>query len=183
MKNYQECLTFIQSDYYRYHGYIPSSVFNIYLYSIKNHCFRYQLWLRLSSVKGFLYPICKVMHLILTRKYGIEIARDTQIGYGLYIGHGFGLVVNSTAIIGNNCNLSQGVTIGSNHNHAAIIGDNVYVGPSVCIVENVKIGDNVTIGAGAVVTKDILCGMTVAGVPATVISSKEPARYIKNQWK
>lgn len=115
-------------------------------------------------------------------KYGLQIFPGTKIGYGFYIGHGIGIVINPTAEIGNNCNISQFVTIGANHGKAAIIGDNVYIGPSVCIVENVHIGNNVTIGAGAVVVKDVPDNATVAGVPAKVISYKTPARYIGNKW-
>lgn len=56
-------------------------------------------------------------------------------------------MVNPTAVIGNNCNLSQFTTIGSNYDKAATIGDNVYIGPNVCILEDVHIGSQVTIGA------------------------------------
>ena len=63
------------------------------------------------------------------------------------------------------------------------IGNNVYIGPTVCIVENVHIGDNVTIGAGAVVVKDIPVNATVAGVPAKVISYGEAGRFIHNKWR
>lgn len=42
----------------------------------------------------------------LSRKYGIHIQPKTKIGKGLYIGHGY-IIVNSTAVIGDNCNLSQ----------------------------------------------------------------------------
>lgn len=66
--------------------------------------------------------------------------------------------------------------------HAATIGDCVYIGPSVCIVEDVKIGDRATIGAGAVVVKDVAAGSTVAGNPAHVISEKEPGRLIWHRW-
>ena len=86
-------------------------------------------------------------------KERIQLPRQTKVGYGLYIGHGGPVIVNPTAKIGNNVNLSQFTTIGSNRGKAATIGDNVYIGPSVCIVEDVVIGDNVTIGAGSVVTK------------------------------
>lgn len=85
-------------------------------------------------------------------------------------------------MIGNNCNLSQFVTIGSNEGKAATIGNNVYIGPNVCIVENVKIGDNVTIGAGSIVTKDIPNNATVAGNYAKVLNYNNPGRYIKNKW-
>ena len=85
-------------------------------------------------------------------------------------------------MIGDNCNLSQFTTIGSNEGAAAVIGDNVYVGPSVCIVENVHIGSNVTIGAGSVVTKDIPDNATAAGNYAKVLNYKNPGRYITNRY-
>ena len=90
--------------------------------------------------------------------------------------------MNASTIIGNNCNLSQFTTIGSNEGHAAIIGDNVYIGPNVCVVEDVKIGNNVTIGAGAVVTKDIPQNATAAGNYAKVLNYNNPGRYIRNKW-
>ncbi|WP_236040898.1 serine O-acetyltransferase [Marinobacter nauticus] len=117
-----------------------------------------------------------------SKKYGLHIPKATKIGYGLYIGHGIGVVVNPTAVIGNNCNLSQFVTIGSNHGRAAEIGDNVYVGPSVCIVESVKIGSGACIGAGAVVVSDVPPNNTAAGVPAKVVSRNDSSRYIQNKW-
>lgn len=122
------------------------------------------------------------MHKRLTVKYGIQIPRNTKIGYGFYIGHGIGIVINPTTIIGNNCNISQFTTIGSNDGNAAVIGDNVYIGPSVCIVENVKIGNNVTIGAGSVVTRDIPENATVAGVPSRILNYNNPGRYISNRY-
>lgn len=110
------------------------------------------------------------------------IEPQTKIGYGLYIGHCFGIIVNPTAIIGNNVNLSQFTTIGSNNGKAAIIGDKVYVGPNVCIVEDVTIGNGVCIGAGAVVVKDVPMKSTVAGCPAVVVSGKSSERFIKNEY-
>lgn len=66
---------------------------------------------------------------------------------------------------------------------AAVIGDNVYIGPNVCVVEDVIIGDNVTIGAGSVVTKDIPSNATAVGNYAKVINYNNPGRFINNQWK
>ncbi|WP_256674888.1 serine acetyltransferase [Pseudomonas sp. FSL R10-0071] len=116
-------------------------------------------------------------------KYGIQIPPHTDIGYGLYIGHGMAVIINPTAIIGNNCNISQFTTIGSNHGKAAVIGDNVYIGPNVCIVEDVTIGNNVTIGAGAIVVKDIPNDATSVGSPSKTINYENPGRYIQNKWQ
>lgn len=183
MNSYSEIYQYIKSDFIRYGG--KPTFFNIIISVFippKNSAFVYSFWLRCCQYRTMLYPFARFMHYRLSIKYGIQIPVTTQIGYGLYLGHGIGVVVNSTAVIGNNCNLSQFTTIGSNHDKAAIIGDNVYIGPSVCIVENVHIGNNCTIGAGTVVTKDIPDNVTVAGVPAKIISFNEPGRYIINRW-
>ena len=105
-----------------------------------------------------------------------------RIGYGFYIGHSTSMVINADTIIGNNVNLSPFLSIGSNHKSPAVIGDNVYVGPHVCLVEHVRIGNNATIGAGAVVTKDVPENATVAGVPAKVLHDDNPGRYVNRRW-
>lgn len=92
------------------------------------------------------------------------------------------VVVNPTAVIGNNVNLSQFTTIGSNRGKAATIGDNVYIGSNVCIVEDVKIGNNVTIGAGSVVTKSIPDNATAVGNYAKIINYTNAGRYVNNRW-
>ena len=173
----------IASDYWRYTG-RNVSLFRMFRATLFNHCFAYTFWLRIAAnEKGIIAKIARNILYKLSRQYGLQIPIETSIGYGLYIGHGIGIVVNSTAKIGNNCNLSQFTTIGANEGKAAVIGDNVYIGPSVCLVENVIIGDNVTIGAGAVVVKDVPDDATVAGVPAKIISYKSPGRYINRRWQ
>lgn len=176
-----KAVVYIRSDYYRYVG-RNDRLISILLYLFKNHCFRYCFWFRLASQNNIFTPFARLVRSMMASRYGILISRKTQIGYGLYIGHGYGIVVNSSARIGNNCNLSQLTTIGANDGPAAVLGDNVYVGPNVCLVENVHIGDNVTIGAGAVVTRDIPADATAVGVPAKVINFERPARYINNKW-
>lgn len=174
---------YIKSDCTRYNM-TPSvpKILGVLIWS-GNHCLRYSIWFRLSSRKNIFRLPAKFMLRRYAVKYGIQIPGNTSVGYGLFIGHGIGIVVNPTAIIGNNCNLSQFTTIGSNHGKAAVIGDNVYIGPSVCIVEDVRIGNNVSIGAGAVVVKDIPDNATAVGVPAKVVSYTEPGRYVTNRWQ
>ena len=180
--NYSDCITIIRSDYYRYKS-THASLLRMYLYALINPSFALNFWLRLSSYNGYLYPYTRFRLSLISKRYGLQIFPETKIGYGLYIGHGFGTIVNPTAVIGNNVNLSQFTTIGSNEGQSAVIGDNVYIGPSVCVVEDVYIGSNATIGAGSVVVKDVPKNSTVAGVPAKVISEKTPGRFIKNKWQ
>ena len=172
---------YIKSDLWRYAGNAGFSTF-VKQY-IRNASFRYNFYLRACRSRNPIIRIfSKLMHHHLTLKYGVSIPWKTQIGYGLFIGHPIGIIINGETIIGNNCNLSQFTTIGTNHERAAVIGDNVYIGPNVCVVEDVRIGDNSTIGAGSVVVKDVPEDSTVAGCPAKVISMKTPGRYILNRY-
>lgn len=145
-----------------------------------NQAFKYNFWLRMANSKNSLIARFSRWRLsALRKKSGIDISWKTNIGSGLYLGHGQSIVVSPSAIIGENCNISHFCSIGSNNGKAAVIGNNVYIGPNSCIVENVLIGSNVTIGAGSVVTKDIPDNATVAGVPARVLHFNEPGRFIK----
>ena len=169
----------IKSDLFRYAGTTSSKAF-IKTY-IEGASFRFSVAFRLVNAGGVL----KLLGIILWKLRNhqqIQIHRKTKIGYGLYIGHGGPVIINPTAVIGNNCNLSQFVTIGSNEGKAAVIGDNVYIGPNTCIVEDVSIGDNATIGAGSVVTKDIPSNATAAGNYAKVLNFNKPGRYIQNRY-
>lgn len=115
-------------------------------------------------------------------KFGIQIPPKVKCGYGLYIGHGMSIIVNPTTVLGNNVNLSQFTSIGSNSGKAANIGNNVYIGPNVCIIGNKNIGDEVIIGAGSVITKDIEPYSIAVGVPCEKIKSIQYNQYIGNRW-
>lgn len=169
----------IKSDLFRYAGTTTSKEF-IKTY-VKEAGFRFSAAFRLVNAGGTL-KLLGVILWKLRNHHQIQILRKTKIGYGLYISHGGPVVVNPLTVIGNNCNLSQFVTIGSNEGKAAVIGDNVYIGPNTCMVEDVYIGDNATIGAGSVVTKDIPSNATAAGNYAKVLNVNNPGRYIQNRY-
>lgn len=172
---------YVKSDLVRY-GARPTFWGGVCEY-IRNRTFRWQVAFRLVNSSGLEKLIGAFLWKTNRNRQCIQIHRKTTIGYGLYIGHNGPIVVNPTAVIGNNVNLSQFTTIGAIDGDAAVVGDNVYIGPSCCLVENVHIGDNATIGAGSVVSKDIPANATAAGNYAKVLSYKNPGRYVRNRWE
>lgn len=89
------------------------------------------------------------------------------------------IVINDNAVIGEWCDIHQGVNIGQDIEKGSVpkIGNNVYIGPGAKLFGNIVIGDNTMIGAGAVVNKSFPEGnCRIAGVPARVISN-EPNVY------
>jgi serine O-acetyltransferase len=103
---------------------------------------------------------------------GIEIHPGAKIGEGLFIDHGFGVVVGETAIIGDNVLLYQGVTLGGTGlekgKRHPTIGNNVVIGAGAKVLGNITVGDNSYIGANAVVIKDVPVNSTVVGVPGRI---------------
>ncbi|WP_456099171.1 serine O-acetyltransferase [Prevotella histicola] len=180
---YKECLDYIRSDYYRIAGRRDVGIFRMWLSTLFDGGFQFLFWLRLSNYNNIILGnVARLFYQIIGLVMHISIHRQTQIGYGLRIVHNGPIVINVSAIIGDNVDIYQNTTIGSMFFKAAQIGNNVYIGPSVCIVEDVKIGDGVKIGAGSVIVKDIEAGTTVAGNPAKVISHKEPGRLVWRRW-
>ena len=113
---------------------------------------------------------------------GISISYAAQIGPGFYIGHFGGIIINASSVIGNNCNISQGVTIGvsgrGEKRGVPIIGNNVYIGANAVVVGKIVIGDNCVIAANSLVVKSVESNSTVMGVPATVINNNNSKGYI-----
>jgi serine O-acetyltransferase len=114
-----------------------------------------------------------ILHRLVEVWSGVGIAPQATIGPGLYIGHFGEVIVNGDAVLGNNINLSQGVTIGvagrGERRGNPVIGDRVYVAPGAKLIGPVTVGDDVAIGANAVVTRDVADRAVVGGVPARVI--------------
>lgn len=116
--------------------------------------------------------------------YGFDISYRTQIGKGLYIGHFGGIVIHGDTIIGDNCNLSQGITIGvlnrGPNSGIPKIGNQVFIGPGAVILGGITIANEVLIGANAVVNFNVPEQAVVAAPAATVISNRGTAGYVTN---
>ncbi|MBE6572524.1 MAG: serine O-acetyltransferase [Ruminococcaceae bacterium] len=110
---------------------------------------------------------------------GVEIHPGAKIGKGLLIDHGAGVVIGETAVVGDNCTIYQGVTLGGTGKDVGkrhpTIGNNVMIGSGAKVLGPFKVGDNSKIAAGAVVLNEIPPDSTAVGVPARVISKKKSA--------
>lgn len=179
-ENYRDVYALIRSDALRYGKDSLTGVLSLLL---RNQGFAFSFYYRLSCLRGTFYSFARLMKYRIGKKYGIQISHNVKIGWGFFLSHPFGLIVNETAVIGSNVTISQYVTVGAMTRGGAYIGDCVYVGPNSCIVEDIVIGHSSVIGAGAVVVKDVGISCTVGGVPASVISNNDSGKFIINRFE
>ncbi len=109
---------------------------------------------------------------------GIEIHPGATLGERLFIDHGMGVVIGETAVIGNDCTLYQGVTLGGTGKMRGkrhpTLGNNVVVGVGAKVLGDVTIGDHARIGGGAVVLRDVPPHTTAVGIPARSVAWTDP---------
>ena len=133
--------------------------------------------------------LARVLSQITRHITGVEIHPAAQIGKHFFIDHAMGVVIGETTIVGDNCVLYQGVTLGalSTRGGQRLAGvkrhptiednvtiysnasDNVTVGTGAKVLGNIRIGNNVKIGGNSVVVKDVPDNCTVVGVPGRII--------------
>ena len=103
---------------------------------------------------------------------GISLPLQAEIGPGLTLRHGQGVVVSWKSIIGPGCELHQHVTLGERKGGVPSLGSNVTVGANAVILGAVHVGDSAQVGAGAVVLTDVPAGAVAVGNPARVIAAR-----------
>lgn len=135
-------------------------------------------------------PVLKLWYRVLFRRAAdrnhIEIFSGNKIGGGLYIGHPFGITVNAKAVIGSNCNLHKGVTIGQENRGSRkgvpTIGNCVWIGINSTVVGNITIGDDVLIAPNSFVNCDVPSHSVVFGNPCTIRPREDATKdYINNR--
>ena len=104
---------------------------------------------------------------------GVEIHPAAQLGRRFFIDHAMGVVIGETTVVGDDCTLYQGVTLGGTGNEDGkrhpTLGNNVVVGSGAKVLGNIQIGNNVRIGGNSVVVKDVPDNATVVGIPGRVV--------------
>ncbi len=109
---------------------------------------------------------------------GIEIHPGATIGQRVFIDHGMGVVIGETAIVGDDCTLYQGVTLGGTGKERGkrhpTLGSDVTVGVGAKILGDIVIGDGARIGGGAVVLRDVPAHTTAVGIPARAVGWTDP---------
>lgn len=153
--------------------------------AFRNPGFRFLVWLRLASHFGKWHPIgllSRFFFKLMQVRFGFQIPHIAKIGGGLFMGHFGGIVISNEAIIGENCNISQGVTIGrinkGPRKGAPKIGNRVWIGPNAVLSGNITIGDDVLIAPLSFVNMDIPANCMVIGNPGQIIEGKNSEGYI-----
>nr|WP_321465556.1 serine O-acetyltransferase [uncultured Desulfobulbus sp.] len=126
-------------------------------------------WLVLRAPFSILY---RMLFRFMRNFYGIELPYSVQLGRRVVIEHQHGIIVHGAAVIGDDCILRQGVTIGNRTldkpHEAPIIEQGVNVGAGAKILGNITIGQGASIGANAVVLRDVPPKATAVGNPAVI---------------
>ncbi|MEL7225079.1 MAG: serine O-acetyltransferase [Cyanobacteria bacterium J06576_12] len=134
------------------------------LHAIAAH--RLAHWLHCQNVPFFPRLISHVARCLT----GIEIHPGAQIGVGIFIDHGMGVVIGETAIVGNYTLIYQGVTLGGTGKESGkrhpTVGSRVVIGAGAKVLGNIHIGDHARIGAGSVVLKSVPVNCTAVGIPS-----------------
>jgi len=137
------------------------------VHALISHRLAHRLWRwRLRWLARFIAHISRWLT-------GIEIHPGATIGRRFFIDHGMGVVIGETAVIGDDCTLYHGVTLGGTSwekgkRHPSL-GNNVVIGAGAKVLGPVHVGDGGRIGSNSVVVKDVPEGATMVGVPARVV--------------
>ena len=137
----------------------------------------------LRSPAWFFY---RFMRLFIRNVYGIELDARTRIGRRLRIAHQHGIVIHAQAVIGDDCLIRQGVTIGAvgaGRDGAPVVGNRVKFGAGAITAGPVRIGDGAMIGPNAVVMTNVPAGRHRRLAPVRASWRRRRARPISRRCR
>ena len=147
---------------------------------------RFTTALRLCQRYGAKHPIgavARAYYQLVSTRYGMQVPHVTRIGKGLFIGHWGNIVINHKAVIGNYCNIGQGVTLGyvsrGSKQGCPTLGDRVWIGANAVVVGNIRVGNDVLIAPLSFVNQDIPDRAVVVGNPGKIVSYNSSEGYLK----
>lgn len=140
------------------------------VHAVLGHRLAHRLWIR--GWRGS----ARFLAAILRWWTGIEIHPGASIGQRFFIDHGMGVVIGETAVVGDDCTLYHGVTLGGTSwikgKRHPTLGNGVVVGAGAKILGPINVGDGARIGSNSVVLKNVPPGATVVGIPGHVVNSE-----------
>jgi serine acetyltransferase len=138
--------------------------------------YRFGVWRMSVEPKPLRAPLSiayRALFRTVRNLYGIELPYSAKIGRRVVFEHQHGIVVHGQTVIGDDCIIRQGVTLGIRSmdrlTEAPVLGRGVNVGAGAKIIGPVQVGDGASIGANAVVLKDVPAGALAIGVPAKLV--------------
>jgi serine O-acetyltransferase len=119
----------------------------------------------------------RTMFQYVRNHYGVEVPFSAKVGRRVVFEHQGGIVIHGCSVIGDDCVIRQGVTLGNRHMNepfsAPVLGQRVNVGAGAKVLGGVHVGDDASIGANSVVLTDVPEGGTAVGIPARLLNKAE----------
>lgn len=142
------------------------------LHALVGHRLAHRLW------RGRRVLPARALSHVVRGLTGIEIHPGARIGAGVFIDHGMGVVIGETSVIGDDCTLYHGVTLGGTswrkEKRHPTLGDRVVVGAGAKLLGPIRVGPDAKVGANSVVVRDVPDGATVVGIPGRLAHEVRP---------
>ena len=158
-------------------GYLQAFMFFKGFLSLQVHRVAHRLW------RDGRTTMAHFLQSRVSELFQIDINPAARIGKGVFLDHGTGIVIGETAVVGDDCSILQGVTLGGTGaergDRHPKIGRGVLLGAGANVLGNITVGDYAKIASGSVVLKPVPAHCTAAGVPARLVNCKtceDPAR-------
>ncbi len=159
------------------HNFLDPLIFFKGFHAIQGYRAAHHLW------KNGRHALAKFLQSRISACLSLDIHPAARIGRGIMIDHGHAIVIGETAVLGDDCSLLHGVTLGGTGKETGqrhpTIENGVLIGAGAKILGDIRVGHCSKVASGSVVLRDVPPNSTVAGIPAKIVGTSpcaEPAR-------